>query len=350
MPLPLAQAAAWSWRILLVAGAATLLGYLVLKIAVVAVPVLLALFVAAVLEPLAARLRAAGWRPALAAGAVFAGALAVVVAGVAWISTSVAGELEDVGTRAREGLDEVRVFLHEEFNVSDEQLTRVQDQLTNTARTEGGTGVAGRVIGGARLAVEAVAGLILTLFTLFFVLKDGHLMATWIRERTPARFRDDVTMVAVESQVVMRQYLKATALTGLIDAVLIGIGLVVLGVPLVVPLALLTFFGGFFPIVGAFLAGLVAALVTLVTNGPGDALIVVGITLAVQQIEGNLLQPFILGPAVRVHELVTVLAVAAGIAIGGILGAFLAVPIVAIAARIGHFYRVRSPSPVPAPP
>jgi predicted PurR-regulated permease PerM len=140
----------------------------------------------------------------------------------------------------------------------------------------------------------------------------------------------------------MRLYLIATGLTGLINGVLIAIALLVLGVPLVLPLAVLTFLGGFFPLVGAILAGLVATLVALVDAGFTTALLVVGATILIQQIEGNLLQPIILERAVRLHPLVTVVAVGAGILIGGLLGAFLSVPLVAIAAQTANYYRTRN--------
>ena len=156
-------------------------------------------------------------------------------------------------------------------------------------------------------------------------------------------------MVAItrHARFIMKQYLVATAATGFIDAVLIGIALWVLGVPLILPLAVLTFLGGFIPLVGATVAGLVAAVVALVTNGLGTALLVVAATVAVQQIEGNLLQPLILERAVRLHALVTVWAVSAGLLVGGLLGAFISVPLVAIAVGIGSHYRSANAAPGP---
>ena len=129
--------------------------------------------------------------------------------------------------------------------------------------------------------------------------------------------------------------------TGLIDGILIGIALFVLGVPLYIPLALLTFLGGFIPLLGATLAGLISAVVALGSNGPGTALLVVAVTIVVQQVEGNILQPLILERAVRLHPLLTVSAVAGGLILGGLLGAFLSVPLVAIAVGIGSHYRDR---------
>lgn len=148
----------------------------------------------------------------------------------------------------------------------------------------------------------------------------------------------------------MRQYVLATAATGCIDGVLIGIALWLIGVPLVIPLAVLTFLGGFVPLVGATVAGLVSAVVALVAKGLGAALLVVAATIAVQQVEGNLLQPLILERAVRLHPLVTVWVVAAGLVVGGVLGAFLSVPLAAITVAVGSHYRRRSARPSSAFP
>ena len=337
MPHVLVQLGEWSWRLLAVVAAAVVLGFILLKLSVVVVPVLVALFLASVLEPAAAWLRRRGWHRALAATAVFAGTLVLLGAAMAWIGTSVFDELGQVGERVEEGVDEVQGWL-EDAGISRAQLERAQEQVVATLRSSGSGGVARQVVGGARTAVQVVGGLVLTLF---FVLKDGEQMGGWLLDRMPSGYREDLEAAARASALVMRQFLLATALTGLIDGLLIGLALWLVGVPLVLPLAVLTFLGGFFPIVGAFLAGLVATLVALVSSGPGAALVVLGATVAVQQVEGNLLQPFILGPAVRLHALITVLAVAGGLAIAGILGAFLAVPLVAVVVKVGHFYRVR---------
>jgi putative heme transporter len=195
---------------------------------------------------------------------------------------------------------------------------------------------------GARAATEVFGGFVLLLFTLFFVMKDGFRMADWFKERIAPGQREDAVAVTTRARRIMRLYLVATALTGLIDGILIAIALLVLGVPLVLPLAVLTFLGGFFPLVGATLAGLVAALVALVDGGFTTALLVVGATILIQQIEGNLLQPLILERAVRLHPLVTVVAVGAGLLVGGLLGAFLSVPLVAIGAQTANYYRVRN--------
>ncbi|MGH9265620.1 MAG: AI-2E family transporter [Acidimicrobiales bacterium] len=337
VPVLLAGAAAWSWRLLLVGAAGTMIVYVLIQLYVVVVPVILALFLASALEPLVARLRRHGWPSGLATTVVFLGTLAVVVAIFSWIGSEVADELDDVGDRVSQGVDDVREWLQgEPLNLSPERLDRLEEDLTSGFGSDGG-GLARR----ARDVTEALGGAVLLLFTLFFVMKDGYRMADWFKERIAPAQRDDAVALAGRARRIMRLYLVATALTGLIDGILIGIALLILGVPLVLPLAVLTFLGGFFPIVGATVAGLVAALVALVEGGFTTALLVVGATIIVQQVEGNLLQPLILERAVRLHPLVTVVAVGAGLLVGGLLGAFLSVPLVAIGAQTANYYRTK---------
>jgi len=348
VPFFLAAAAAWSWRILLTGAALAVVVFVLAQLYVVVIPVVLALFFAAVLEPLVARLRRRGWKPSLAAAAVFLGALVVLGLVMSWIGTSVADQFDDLGQEVEQGVEEVKERLQRDpLNLSPERIEELQDGLVKSLQP-GGTGLSAQVVNRARTATEVAGGIVLFLFTLFFVLKDGFWIADWFRERVPRAYRDDAVTLVSRARRVMRQYVIATALTGFIDGVLIAIALVVLGVPLVLPLAVLTFLGGFFPIVGATVAGLVAALVALVSGGLTTALIVVGVTIAVQQIEGNLLQPLILERAVRLHPLVTVWAVGAGLLVAGLLGAFLFVPLVAIAAAWINYYRTRD-DPPPAP-
>ncbi len=252
-----------------------------------------------------------------------------------------------MGEQVRLGLRQVRHWLQEgPLHLSGRQLQQLEDQLAEGLRL-GQEGAVSRLLGGARTAGEVAAGLVLMLFSLFFFLKDGAFIARWARGRMPARFREDLTVMAGAARDVMRSHMVATGLTGVVNGILIGLALAVIGVPLVVPLAVLTFAGAFFPLVGAFVAGIAAALVALVTGGPADAALVVGATILVQQVEGNLLQPLILGRAVRLHPLVTAWSVAGGPVVAGIVGGFLAVPVVAFATRVVHFYRCR-PAPTEA--
>lgn len=350
MPFVLAGAAAWSWRILVVSAGLALLVLMLIQLYVVVVPVVLALFLAAALEPPVAWLRARRWPTSLAAATVFLGTLAVLALLVTWIGASVAGQFADVGERLDEAVVDAKTWLQgEPFELTPERVEQLEVDLRATIRGAGG-GFAKQAASQARLAGEVLGGFILLLFTLFFLLKDGNRMADWIRRRVPGHHRDDAAALTSRARSIMRQYLMATALTGLIDGVLIAIALVALGVPLVVPLAVLTFLGGFIPLVGATVAGVVAALVALVTKGVVVALLVVAATVAVQQIEGNLLQPLILERAVRLHPLVTVWAVGAGLIVGGLLGAFLSVPLVAIAVAVVSYYSRRNPDLAAAEP
>jgi putative heme transporter len=343
VPLLIAGAAAWSWRLLVIGAAAAMVVYVLIRLYVVVVPIILALFLAAALEPLVARLRRAGWPPALAAVTVFFGTLVVLALLFAWIGSNVADELDDVGERVEAGVEDVREWLQgEPLNLSPQRLDQLEEDLRGGLGGGAGSGGVAGVARGARTVTEVLGGLVLLLFTLFFVLKDGFRMADWFKERIAPAQRDDAIEITCRTRRIMRLYLVATALTGLIDGILIAIALLLLGVPLVLPLAVLTFLGGFLPLIGATVAGLVAALVALVDGGFTTALLVVGATILVQQVEGNLLQPLILERAVRLHPLVTVVAVGAGLLVGGLLGAFLAVPLVAIVAQTANYYRVRN--------
>ncbi len=343
VPFVIGLVGAWGWRIIVGAVAVSILWLGLIQIYVVVVPVVLALFVASTLEPVAARLRQRGLPPAVAALVVFFGALGVLVAVVGWIASSVATQFSDVGQQVEDGTLEIQQWLEgDPFNLSTARVEEIKDGLGDLLRSGGGgDGVAAGALKGARTVTEIFGGLVLMLFTVFFLIKDGERMGAWFSTRIPSGYLEDAQVVTRRARFIMQKYLVATALTGLIDALMIGVALAVLDVPLVLPLAVLTFMGGFFPIIGATLAGLVAALVALVDGGVTVALIVVAVTIAVQQIEGNVLQPFILERAVRLHALITVWAVAAGLVLGGLLGAFLAVPLVALAVNIGSFYRWR---------
>jgi putative heme transporter len=198
------------------------------------------------------------------------------------------------------------------------------------------------------LVGEVITGLILCLFLTFFFVKDSERFTRWIldfagRERAP-----HLRELGRRSATAVSGYLRGQATVGAVDAVFIGIGLAIVGVPLVVPLAFLTFVAAFLPLVGAVVAGTLAALVALVTKGLTAALIVVGITLLVQQLEGHLLAPLLLGRAVALHPVVIILALAAGSILGGIIGAFLAVPIAAVVTAVGTYLRGDQPIGEPA--
>ena len=197
---------------------------------------------------------------------------------------------------------------------------------------------------------EVITGFFLALFTLFFFLKDGRSIWLWLVGLFPGDSRAYIDEAARRAWRTHVSYVRATAAVALIDAIGIGIGLAVLGVPLVIPLAALVFLGAFIPILGSFLAGSVAVLVALVSKGPITALIALAVVILVMQVEGHILQPLLLGRAVRVHPLAVVLSIAAGLLIGGIFGALIAVPIVACANVAGTYLSRRHDGPRPPEP
>jgi predicted PurR-regulated permease PerM len=243
----------------------------------------------------------------------------------------------------------VQTFVVRTFPITKGQLadavTQFQQRLVSNQDT-----LASGALTTAATVGEVITGFFLALFTLFFFLKDGRSIWLWIVGLFPRDSRAYIDEAARRSWRTLISYVRATAAVALIDAVGIGIGLAVLGVPLVIPLAALVFLGAFIPIIGSFLAGSVAVLVALVSVGPIKALIALGIVVAVMQLEGHVMQPLLLGRAVHVHPLAVVLSIAAGLLIAGIFGALIAVPTVACANVAGTYLSRRHEGPRPPEP
>jgi predicted PurR-regulated permease PerM len=348
VPPALARLAAWSWRLLVVGGAAGLVLYLLILLKVVVIPVVVALFLATLLVPLVQWLEARGWPHLPAVLTVFLGAVVVLAAIVAGFVPLIGNELGTLRERVDQGINEVQEFVASRpFGLSEADLNRYLDQARQQLR-ENSSGITRGAVRGATLLGEVVTGLILTLFLTFFFVKDSERFTRWILDFSADRHRGHLREVGRRSATALSGYLRGQATVGLIDGVFIGIGLAVVGVPLVVPLAFLTFVAAFLPLVGAFVAGALAALVALVTKGFTAALIVIGITVLVQQLEGHLLAPLLLGRAVALHPVVIILALAAGGILGGIVGAFLAVPIAAVVTAAGTYLRGGGPVGEPA--
>lgn len=334
VPFWLARTSAWAWRLLVVVAAVVAFGWLLQRLRVVVVPLLVALMLASVLAPLVRRIQARGlpllaatWIVLLAVGLFVGGILAAAGWGLSSELTGDAARWDQVEEDVRDWLQEGPLGLSEDS---------VDDLERNIRRTIAG----GASFNSSRamLVVELVSGLFLAMALTFFFVKDGPSMWSWIVRRVDPTRRELVDEAGRKAVSTLSAYLKAVAITGIIDAVVIGIGLVIIGVPLAVPLAIITFFAAFLPVVGATVAGALAALVALITNGPGDALLVVVLTLAVQQIEGDVIMPVIMGRQVPLHPAVVLAALAAGGALAGILGAFVAVPLAAVVtAAIGVF-------------
>jgi putative heme transporter len=339
VPPTLRRLAAWSWRLLVILTAAGLVLYLLIVLKVIVVPVIVALFLATLLVPVVGWLEGRGWRHLWAVLAVFLGAVLVLVAIIAGFVPLIGNELGALRQRADEGIAEVQAFIASRpFGLSEADLNRYLDQARQRF-TENSAGLTRGAVEGATLVGEVITGLILCLFLTFFFVKDSERFTRWILDFAGREREAHLRAIGSRSATAVSGYLRGQASVGLVDAVFIGIGLAIVGVPLVIPLAFLTFVAAFLPLVGAFVAGALAALVALVTKGFTAALIVVGITVVVQQLEGHLLAPLLLGRAVSLHPVVIILALAAGAILGGIIGAFLAVPIAAVVTAVGTYLR-----------
>ena len=311
------------------------------RVSLVVVPLILGLFPAALLAPLARWLRHHRVPPALAALLSILALFVFLGAVVGGLIPLVAGELPSlvesfsIGVEDLEGLVQQLPFASQ-FGGVQGLVDRVQEQVQGL-----GSQLASGAATFATTAVEFLTGMVLMFFAVFFYLKDFDRMVEGVRDLFPRRMRTDVVAIAHRVWMTVGNYFRGQLLVALIDAIGIGIGLLIVGVPLAVPLAVLVFFGGLFPVVGAFAAGSVAVLVALADGGITAALIVLAIIVGVQQLEGNLLQPLILGSAISLHPLVVIVSLTAGGILLGVLGAFLAVPIVASVARVIDYVRER---------
>ena len=327
-----ARVAAVSARFLLIVLALVVLGYIAGKLWVVLLPILLALLLATVLWPSVRFLRRRGVPAALSAFGVLLVALLLLIGIVGGLAPQVTGQAQELADQVTAGLGELQDGLTgPPFNLGEERIGATVDNVIGELQANA-QDIAGRVLSGAVAAGSLLITGLLSLVLCFFYLKDGPKFLPWMGGLVGPRAAPHVSAIAQRSWVTLSGFIKAQAAVGLVDAVFIGIGLAVLGVPLALPLSVLVFFGAFIPIIGAVVTGALAALVALVTNGVTAAVVVVVLVLVVQQLEGNVLQPILVGRTLDLHPAVVILAVTAGGTLSGIIGAFLAVPVVAVIA------------------
>jgi putative heme transporter len=327
-PEGLRRASELGWRFLVVAAAVVVLALLLARLRIVLVPAAVALLAACALWPLATRLRGVGIPQALAALLLLLALVGTVAVAVAVLAPRAAHEFDQLDVTVTGGVDEIQDwFTRPPLNLPGARVSSFFDRAEQEARDAAGN-VVGGAVGGAMLALEVVVAALLTLVLSFFFLKDGDRLWAWCRTALLARW-DDADEAGQRVRDVLAGYVRGTAIVALVDAVAIGFGLYLLGVPLVIPLAVLTFFGGFVPLVGATVAGFAAIMVALFARGVAVAVAALALVLGVQQLEGHVLQPFVVGRQVRLHPVVVLLAVSVGSVLWGIAGAFLAVPLTA---------------------
>jgi putative heme transporter len=322
-------AASWAWRFLVIVLAAGVLGWLVSYLRVVVIPVVVALLLAALLVPVVNRLHHGRLTRGPAAGIVLVAGLLFVGAGLTLVGQQVVDGFNDLSDQVVRGLQQIEDWLRTgPLNLSDAQLTRLLEEARNAVTSSNEQIVSSATTVGTALG-NLVAGFFIVLFSLFFFLYDGEGIWTFLTRLFPRSARRRVDSSGRVAWTSLTAFVRATVIVALVDAVGIVLIALVLGVPLAFPIGVLVFLGAFVPIVGALVSGIVAVLVALVAQGPLIALLMLGGVLLVQQIESHLLQPFLLGRAVSVHPLGVILAVAAGVLVAGVVGALVAVPVVA---------------------
>ncbi|MGY1774018.1 AI-2E family transporter [Blastococcus sp. SYSU D00813] len=328
-----------SAELLLIVLALYVLGEIVGALWVVLLPIVIGLLIATVLWPPTRFLRRHGWPPALAASVVLLGAIAVFGGIIAIIAPQVVDQVETLADQVAGGLQDVQEWLQgPPFNIDEAQIGNAVDQAINELQSRAGD-IASYAATGATAIGNTLLNLVLALVLCFFFLKDGPRWVPWLAAQTGRRAAPHVAALSDKAWSTLSEFIRQQAFVGFIDAFFIGLGLWILDVPLVLPLAVITFFAAFIPIIGAFVAGAFAVLIALVDEGFTVALIVLGVVLLVQQIEGNVLQPIIQGRGFNLHAAVVILAVTAGGSLAGITGAFLGVPVAALIAVTYRYTR-----------
>lgn len=345
VPWGVRVAAEAGWRLLVLAGTVWVLMRVISAVQLVVLAFVAALLITALLQPAVAGLTRRGVPRGLATA--LAAILGFVVMGlIGWFVTwQVMENIDNLSDQVQDGIDELRNWLlNSPFHVTDKQINDIAENLRDAigANTDQITSAG---LEGVTVVVEALTGILLAAFSTLFLLYDGRRIWEWTLKLVPAAARPGVAGAGPRAWRTLTAYVRGTVIVALIDAIFIGLGIYFLDVPMAVPLAVFIFLFAFIPLVGAVVSGALAVVVALVTQGVFTAVLVLAVVLAVQQIEGHILQPFILGRAVRVHPLAVVLSVAAGGMVAGIGGAVVAVPLVAVTNTVVGYLRSYSQEP-----
>jgi predicted PurR-regulated permease PerM len=337
----LGRVAVRSAQILLILTVISVSVYSLLQIRLLVIPVLIALILAAAIGPFVNLLRRRGLPGGVATGIAFIGLLAILAAVTSIIIASVRNQWDELVSQASSGLDEFENFLLTgPFPLDREQLDQARTGIVEFATS---SQAQSRAITGLSAVTEFLAGAGLMVVILFFFLKDGAKIWNFLLRPFSGAREQKLRRVGKRTLEVLGGYVRGTAIVALVDTVAIGAALLILQVPLAIPLAIIVFITAFIPLVGATVAGILAALVALVANGPVVALIVVAVVIAVNQLEGDLLQPIVMGNALKLHALVVLMALTAGTILAGIVGAVLAVPFAAVIWAIIQVWTAEDP-------
>ena len=330
-----------SAQVLLILAVAVASVYALMQIKLLVIPVLIALILAAAIGPFVNMLRRRGLPGAAATGIAFVALLLVLAAVSTVIYFSVRSQWTELAQQASSGLDELENFLRTgPVPIDQGQLDQAREGIIQFATS---SQVRSGAITGLSVVTEFITGTILMVVILFFFLKDGAKIWNFFLRPFTGEREAKLRRVGSRTLEVLGGYVRGTAIVALVDAVAIGAALLILQVPLAFPLAIIVFMTAFIPLVGATVAGILAALVALVANGPVVALIVVAVVVAVNQLEGDFLQPVVMGKSLQLHALVILMALTAGTILAGIVGAVLAVPLAAVAWAIIQVWTAEDP-------
>ncbi|MCX2948460.1 AI-2E family transporter [Lentzea sp. NEAU-D7] len=330
VPKLLRVSAALSWRFVVVVAALYVVAYVFGFLASIVIPVAIALLLAALLSPGVSKL--VEWRVprGVAVTVMMIIGLGVLGGVLTFVISEFSRGLPELQSQVAASLDTIQTWLKDgPAHLSDQQLQNYVNEIVKTIKENQAEITSGALTTAATLG-ELLTGLLLALFTLIFFLHDGDGIWRFVTRAVPQDVRQRVDVAGRRGFSSLVSYVRATAVVAIVDAVGVGVGLAIIGVPLVVPLSALVFLGAFIPIIGAVFTGAVAVLIALVTNGPIAALVVLAVLIGVMQLESHVLQPLLLGRAVKLHPLAVVLAIAGGLVTGGIAGALLAVPLLAV--------------------
>lgn len=330
VPYPLRVAAALSWRLLAVSGMLVVLGYIVITLRVVVIPVAVALLFTALLGPVVDWLTEHRVPRGLATLVVLIGGLALIGGLLVFVIQAFISGLPDLQLEIVNSVEQIRLWLqHPPFGLPSVNLRNPADSLSRWLGANRDAITSG-ALSTAFTVGQYLTGAALTLFTLIYFLYGGRSMWRFLLGAVPRSARSRVDLAGRRGFASLVGFIRATVLVAVLDAISIGIGLLLVGAPLVVPLAALIFLSAFIPVIGAVVSGVIAVLVVLVAKGLVPALIVLAVVIGVQQLEGNVLQPLLMGRAVELNGVAVVLAVAIGTVLAGIAGALLSVPLLAV--------------------
>jgi predicted PurR-regulated permease PerM len=339
-------AAAWSLRFLLVAAALVVLLNLLNAVSLVTITVIVAVMISALLQPAVGLLTRHRVPRILAAVLVFVLGM-TALAGAAWfVVQQVTASSTALGSQLQDALDTIRNWLVTgPLKMSPNQVSHLTDDLTKTV-SDNRASLAQGIFATANSALVVFGGAVFTLFATLFLLADDGGIWGWVVGLFPGEARIRVAHAGTVAWRTLIAYMRSTVLLALINALTMVVVMIIAGIPLVVPLGVLLFLGSLIPLIGMLVAGVVVVLVALVTKGVVVSIVMVVALFLTVQLEGNLLNPYILGKAVRIHPLGILMAVTAGTIVGGIFGAFIAVPLVAILNNVATDLHVRTAVPV----